>query len=96
MKESKFQAALISELEKIFPGILILKTDPVQRQGLPDLLLLYEDKWAFLECKQHASASRQPNQEYYIDIFDEMSFASFVYPENKEEVICGLQQTFTP
>lgn len=94
MKESKFQAELIKELESIFPGCVVMKTDPVQQQGLPDLLILYENQWASLECKRSAAAHHQPNQGYYIEKFDEMSYASFVYPENKKEVLSELQQAF--
>lgn len=94
MKENKFQSELIKELQLLFPGCFVMKTDPVQRQGLPDLLILYKDKWAILECKRNALANRQPNQEYYIKKFGEMSYASFIYPENKEEVFRELQQAF--
>lgn len=92
--ESGFQDRLKSELEDMFPGCLIMKLDSSYIQGIPDLLILYEDKWAVLECKKYASAKRQPNQEYYVDMLNDMSFASFIYPENKEEVLYELQQAF--
>lgn len=92
--ESEFQGKLIKELKEIFPGCLILKNDPDYIQGIPDLLILYKDKWAMLECKKSSKASHRPNQKYYIDKLDAMSFARFVFPENKEEVINELQQTF--
>ena len=91
-KESKFQAALIKEIKKLLPGSYILKNDPLYIQGIPDLLILYKNKWELLECKRSAKEKHQPNQEYYIEKFGEMSFASFIYPENKEEVLRGLQQ----
>lgn len=93
-KESKFQAELIKDLKKIYPESVILKTDPNYIQGLPDLLILNNNKWAALECKRSNNAHIQPNQYYYISKMSKMSFASFVYPENKEEVLHGLQQTF--
>lgn len=93
-KEAKFQAELIKELEGIFPGCYILKNDPTRIQGIPDLLVLYNDKWAALECKQSKNSKRQPNQKYYIDEFGQMSYASFIYPENKKEVLRELQRTF--
>lgn len=94
MLENRFQSDLIRELKEVFPGCIVLKNDPCYIQGVPDLLILYGDKWAALECKKSKSARRQPNQEYYIDKMDAMSFARFIYPENKEEVLDGLQQAF--
>ena len=92
--ESGFQDKVIVELKKRFPGCMVFKMDQIQ--GIPDLLVLYGDKWASLECKQFANAKRQPNQEYYVKIMNELSFSRFIYPENKEEVLNELQQTFKP
>lgn len=94
MRESQFQAKLIKDLKKRFPGCIVMKSDAGYLQGIPDLLILYNDKWASLECKQSVSAKKQPNQEYYVDKMNEMSFSHFIYPENKEEVLSELQQTF--
>lgn len=92
--ESGFQDGLIEDLRNIFPGCMIMKLDSSYIQGIPDLLVLYKDKWATLECKKHANARRQPNQPYYVDKMNKMSFSSFIYPENKEEVLYDLQQAF--
>ena len=91
--ERDFQAKLIKELKQIFKGCIVMKNDSSYIQGIPDLLILYRDKWAALEVKKSATAHHQPNQEYYVELMDEMSYASFVYPENKEEVLYELQQT---
>ena len=93
-RESVFQSALINELQKIFPGCMVLKNDSSYYQGIPDLLVLYNDKWAMLECKRSSNARHQPNQDYYVEKFGKMSFASFISPENKEEVLDELQQAF--
>ena len=90
--ESGFQDRLIDKLENLFPGCMVFKMDQIQ--GIPDLLVLYKDKWASLECKRSASAKRQPNQEYYVGKMNEMSFSRFVSPENKEDVLYELQQVF--
>lgn len=92
--ENKFQSDLIKELKKMFAGCLVMKLDSSYIQGIPDLLILYKNKWACLECKKSANASKQPNQEYYIDILNAMSFSRFIYPENKEEVLRELQTAF--
>lgn len=94
MKESIFQSRLIRELKQRFPGCIVMKTDPTYIQGLPDLLILYRDHWAALECKKSSNAHKQPNQTYYLEKMDDMSFARFIYPENKEEVLDELEQSF--
>lgn len=94
MLESRFQANLIKELKRLFPGCIVMKSDSGYLQGIPDLLVLYNDKWASLECKQSAVSKKQPNQEYYVGKMNEMSFSRFICPENKEEVLCDLQQSF--
>ena len=90
--ESGFQDKLRDEIKKIFPGSMIFKMD--QQQGIPDLLVLYKNMWATLECKKSANAKKQPNQEYYVGLMNEMSFSRFICPENKEEVLNDLRKTF--
>lgn len=90
--ESGFQDKLRDDLKELFPGCMVFKMDQIQ--GIPDLLVLYKDKWASLECKKSASAKRQPNQEYYVGLMDDMSFSRFICPENKEEVLSDLRQAF--
>lgn len=92
MRENLYQARLIKELRCIFPGCLILKNDTDYIQGIPDLLILFGDRWAALEVKASANAAWQPNQEYYIELLNDMSFAAFIYPEIEEEVLDALQQ----
>lgn len=94
MLESQFQSQLIKDLKKIFPGCIVMKTDSGHIQGLPDLLVLYENKWAALECKASSKSKKQPNQEYYVEKMNGMSFSRFVCPENKEEVLDDLQRSF--
>lgn len=94
MLENKFQSKLIKELKKEFPGCMVLKNDPTYLQGVPDLLVLYKDKWASLEVKKSAKAKHQPNQDYYVDKMNEMSHSAFIYPENKDEVLDDLRKTF--
>lgn len=96
MLENKFKTNLINEIEDMFPGCIVLHLPSEEIQGIPDLLILYGDKWAVLEGKKHKNAHRQPNQDYYINLMNEMSYASFIYPENKEEVLDELQHAFRP
>lgn len=94
MLERNFQAELIKEIKSIFPGCIVLKNDPNYIQGFPDLTVFYKNKWALLETKRSRTASHRPNQDYYIEQGNAMSFARFISPENKEEVLNELQQAF--
>lgn len=92
--ESKFQAELIKELKQRFPGCIVLKNDPNYIQGIPDLTIFFGNQWATLEVKKDASSSHQANQDYYVEQMDYMSFSSFIYPANKEEVLHELSCAF--
>lgn len=94
MKESEFQAELIRDIREIYPDAIVLKTDPTYIQGFPDLLILWEDRWAALEVKRTYKAHVQPNQRYYVDKLNSMSFASFICPETKESVLDELQRAW--
>ena len=94
MKESKFQADLKKELKQMFPGCIVTKLDSSDIQGIPDLLILYKNKWATLENKRSKNAAKRPNQEYYVEKMNDMSFSRFIYPENKEVVLDELRKTF--
>ena len=90
--ESGFQDKLRDELKSKYPSSLIFKMDQIQ--GIPDMLILYKNKYAFLENKKSANAPHQPNQDYYVDKLNNMSFARFVYPENKDNVLEELDLYF--
>ncbi len=94
MLERKYQAELIKVLRLRFPGCVILKNDSNYMQGIPDLLLLWNDRWALLEAKASMKSRVQPNQQYYVDMLNEMSFAAFISPENEEEVLDEIQRQF--
>lgn len=93
-KESRFQRRLIQDLRRMFPDCIILKNDPTYLQGVPDLLILWKNRWAALECKQNQFAVRGVNQVHYVSVMDKMSFASFIYPENRDRVLHALQYAF--
>lgn len=94
MAENRFKTNLIKELKFLFPGCMVMHLDPNEIQGIPDLLILYKDRWAVLEGKDYATAKHQPNQDYYVDMMNGMSFAAFIYPENKDEVLDDLYEFF--
>lgn len=95
MLERNFQANVIKEIKEMYPDSYVLKCDGSNTpQGFPDILILYKNKWAVLEFKKSKTANRMPNQDYYVNRLGNMSFAEFIYPENKEDVLNELQQTF--
>lgn len=92
--ESEFVFELKNELKARFPGCFIIKLDANQVQGIPDLLVLWRDRWAILETKRGLKSVRQPNQEYYVGMFDEMSFSAFVHPLNYREILDDMESEF--
>lgn len=96
-KENQFQRILVKEIRNHYNNeCIVTKLDSGYIQGIPDLLILHKDKWATLECKKSKNAHRQPNQQYYVDKMNKMSFSKFIYPENKEEVLNELYETLEP
>jgi hypothetical protein len=94
--ESKFQKDLMDEIRETYPGCIIMKNDSGYIQGIPDWTILYKDKWAVLEAKRDKNAKKQPNQPYYVEQLNNMSFSRFIYPENKDEVLAELRKVFEP
>ena len=90
--ERVFQSRLIKRIHKEMPDAVVLKTDPNYIQGFPDLLILKGKHWASLEVKREEHASRRPNQDYWINKLNGMSFARFIYPENEEEILHELRK----
>ena len=91
-KESSYQAQLKKKLEARFEGCVVIKNDPTHNQGFPDLLILHNDKWAALEVKRSENEHHQPNQDDWVEELNNMSYSSFVYPENERRVLDELEQ----
>lgn len=96
MRENAYQASLIRKLKRLFPGCVLLKNDSAYLQGIPDWIMLYGPYWAALEIKASADSRHRPNQDYYVEMLDDMSFAAFIFPENEEEVLRDLQSALGP
>ena len=94
MRESDFQRNLVRKIKNTFKGSLVFKGPSNQYQGIPDLIILYKNKWAALECKQTLKSKKQNNQPYYVKLMNEMSFARVIAPENEKEVMDDLQRAF--
>lgn len=94
MLERDYQKHLVKKLKDIFPGCIVMKNDAQLKQGIPDLTILYKDKWACLEVKVSEKANHQPNQDYNVDKMNGMSYAAFIYPENEELIFSELREVF--
>ena len=92
--ERDFQKNLIKDIKSMFKGCIVMKNDSSYIQGIPDLLILFKDKWCALECKKSSNASKRPNQEYYVNMMNDMSFSRFIFPENKESVLEEIKNFF--
>ena len=96
MLERNYQAGLVKRIKRRFPGSVVLKNDANYLQGFPDLLILYNDRWAALEIKKSENASHRPNQDFYIDKLRHMSYAAFICPENERSVLDEVQRALEP
>ncbi len=94
MLERDYQKKLVKKLKDIFPGCYVIKNDAQLKQGIPDLLVLYHDKWIALEVKQSETASHRPNQDYNVERMNDMSYAAFIYPENEEKIFSEMKEVF--
>lgn len=94
MTEAQYQKKVIRKLEQIFPGCVVIKNDPSYQQGIPDWTILFGTCWGMLEIKKSLTSRRQPNQDWWVNQFRNMSFAAFICPENEEAVLNELQAAF--
>lgn len=99
-REREYQPGLIKRIENLFKvkfqvEVYVRKIDI--QQGWPDLLILAPGFWALLEVKKEEPTSAddfEPNQEWWIEEFDSMSFSACIYPENEQEVLHALKEAF--
>lgn len=92
--ERQYQRRLVNQLKELFPGCYIEQKRAGTQQGMPDILILWRNRWAMLEVKRDSDSDHRPNQDFYINKFSGMAFASFIYPENEEQVLYDLQTAF--
>ena len=97
--EGNFKKNLINKIKKEFPGCIVKKLEADYDNGVPDILILYKDKWATLEAKKDKGEVTKERknklaQDYYVAKMNEMSYSSYVYPENQKEVLNALKVHF--
>ena len=101
MLERDYQKKLVKKLKDIFPGCYVIKNDAQLKQGIPDLLVLYHNKWVALEVKRSeseyqkaVSGKGRPNQDYNVQRMNKMSYAAFIYPEIEEKIFSEIKEVF--
>lgn len=85
--ETEIQKDIKDKIKQMLPGAIITKQDPNDIQGIPDLAVFWESKWAMLEVKQKEDSPHRPNQDYYIGKADYMSYGRFISGETEEKVL---------
>lgn len=88
--EIPFERKFCKKLRDLHPDVYVMKNDASLVQGFPDRVIYFHDKYAILEFKRSANASRRPNQDWYINNFAQYTYSSYVYPENAEQVFNDL------
>ena len=79
VKESDFQANTIKKLKVMFPGAIITKLDASYILGIPEVLILWGQRWAVFEFKKYVHATKRQNPDSYVDRMNTMSFARVIY-----------------
>lgn len=93
-EENTYKTNLIKRIKQRFPDAIVVHLDPNEIQGIPDLLILNGDTWVALEGKADADAPHRPNQDYYVNLMNHMSYSAFIYPENEKEILDDIQRSF--
>mgnify|MGYP003608343340 CR=1 FL=1 len=94
MLERDFQKNLIQELKERFPACVVMQNASSYIQEIPDLTVLYRDRCVVPELKPASGSSRRPNQSFYVEKLNEMSYAAYIHPGNKEQVLDEVQRSF--
>lgn len=94
MLERDYQAQLIKRIENRFENCRVMINDPTLpgQQGIPDLTVFVGGRWALLEVKASEKSRLRPNQSWWVEKWGQITFCSFIYPENEEEVLDALHQ----
>lgn len=94
-KESDFKNKLYNEIRDRFPGAEVIPNDAGYLQGFPDATVYFPNgRYFLLEGKRECKSARRPNQDYYVNKSPLCDNATFVYPENKDEVLDELERRY--
>lgn len=90
MLERNFQQKLIKELKNLGFTVWKNQQNATTETARPDLLVLKGVFWGCLEVKKERLAKHRPLQDVKVLKYNQMSYAAFVYPENKDQIINQL------
>ncbi len=93
MLENLFKKYVKKRIIDRFPNLDLDFITPTNR-SMPDMIIIAPIVWAALEFKRSEGASLRPNQDYHIMRLNEKGYATFVFPENVEEVLDELEILF--
>lgn len=93
MKETPYRLSLAKRIQARWPECVIIYPDPSRQQGIMDFVVLFNSFWVALEVKRSESASKRPNQTYYVNKLNDMAFASYIHPGNEQDVLNEIQYT---
>ena len=93
MLESKLKADFKDEVKRCIPHVRMYEPKTHTRSD-PDLIILGPGSWWAGEFKRDRGSDEQPNQDSTINYLNEIGYAEFVYPDNFEEVLDGLEGLF--
>lgn len=97
MLESQFKRHVKCSIRDRFPNLDLdfIDTNAYNFRSMTDLVVLGPEVWAALEFKRSEDSPHQPNQDYHISRLNKKGYASFVFPENLEEVLDELEVLFS-
>ena len=97
MLESEFKKYTKNRIIDRFPNLDldIIDINAYNFRSMSDLVILGPEVWAALEFKRSKDSSHRPNQDYHIARLNKKGYATFVYPENLEEVLDELEVLFS-
>lgn len=92
VNENVYAARLRKLIKETVPNVVdIVKNDEQYCQGIPDHTILFNDgRYAMLEIKKSEDARHRPNQDYYVNLFNQFCYAAFAYPENEKQILREL------
>lgn len=92
VRESKIQSDFFKDLRKLGYKCYKQQMNATTRAGTPDAFIFKEGFWGWIEFKAHRNSTARPGQKENVAWAKENSWGSFVYAENKDEILKELKE----